>query len=106
MTRQSKHNARGCRIDGIWFQSQMEGRRYRELKLLELVGDISRLHIHTKWSLDVNGVHICNYVDDFNYWQDGRFIVEDVKGQRLPLYKVKCNLMRAVHGIVILETTA
>ncbi len=106
MTRKSKHNARGCWIDGIWFQSQMEGRRYRELKLLEAAGDISGLRFHTKWALEVGGIHITNYVDDFNYTQDGQFVVEDVKGQRLELYKVKRNLMLACLGIEILETTA
>jgi hypothetical protein len=44
------------------------------------------------------------YVADFVYMQDGKRVVEDVKGMLTPVYKLKRHLMATVHGIEILET--
>jgi hypothetical protein len=62
--------------------------------------------LQVKYSLDVNGVHIANYYADFVYF-DYRFskeICEDSKGVRTADYKLKAKLMKACHGIDILET--
>lgn len=46
----------------------------------------------------------CKYVADFVYNQDGKEVVEDVKGIRLPEYIIKRKLILLIHGITILET--
>jgi len=98
------HNVRTS-IDGFNFDSLSEARRYGELKIEELAGSISDLDVHQRFSLDVNGVHICDYEADFTYRRNGRFVVEDVKSTATVtrLYRVKKKLMLAVLGITIQE---
>lgn len=43
------------------------------------------------------------YEADFVYQRDGRTVVEDVKGMRLPAYLIKKKLMWQVHGIQVIE---
>ena len=44
------------------------------------------------------------YVADFTYVRDGMKIVEDSKGVRTAVFRIKAHLMKSVHGIDILET--
>lgn len=88
-------------IDGIRFDSEREGRRYGELKLLERAGRISELRVHPAFPLDVNGYPICRYEADFSYERGGVRITEDVKGVETEAFKIKRKLMRAIHGIDI-----
>jgi len=37
--------------------------------------------------------------------QDGKEVIEDVKGFKTPVYRLKKKLMLAIHGIDILETS-
>ena len=85
-----------------------EGRRYSELKLMQRAGEISGLQCHPKFSLDVNGMHVCTYIADFAYIEarSGLWVVEDVKGIRTALYSLKKKLMRACHGIEVAEIRA
>lgn len=87
--------------------SMMERDRCFVLHILEERGEIRELRIHQRWPLEVNGVLITTYEDDFNYVdQRGsvHFVVEDVKGARTREYLTKRALMKAVYGIDILET--
>lgn len=52
----------------------------------------------------VNGIKVCEYEDDFSYKENGVLVVEDAKGMRTPLYRLKKKLMRAALGIEIKET--
>lgn len=91
-------------VDGRTFDSKAEARRYLELKKLQASGVISGLRLQVRFPLSVNGVTVGKYVADFVYIRDGRRVVEDVKGMRTAVYKLKCRLMLAVFGIEILET--
>jgi hypothetical protein len=51
----------------------------------------------------VGGETICRYVADFVYVRDEKRIVEDVKGLKTAVYKLKKRLMKAVHKIEIQE---
>lgn len=102
--RKGKYNAVGVRTEEGYFDSKMEHRRWEVLKLLARTGEIADLQRQVKYSLDVNGVHITNYIADFVYKQDNVVIVEDSKGFKTPEYKIKKSLMKAVHDIDILET--
>ncbi len=96
------HNVRTT-VDGITFASKHEANRYAELKIEQLAGEITDLELQKPFSLDVNGVHICDYVADFVYRKGGHFIVEDAKGKRTDLYKIKRRLMFAIYGVEIHE---
>lgn len=102
--RRSKYNARKVTIDGHTFASAKEAERYQELRLLEKAGEISRLECQVKYTVDIGDHHICNYYADFHYrdWR-GWLVVEDVKGYRTPVYRLKKKLVEALYGIEITE---
>lgn len=86
------------------FASKKEARRHGELLLLQKIGEISDLKTQVYYDLSVNGQMICAYAADFVYNENGRTIVEDVKGFRTPVYRLKAKLMKAIFGITIKET--
>lgn len=107
-------------MDGIVFDSKKEAKRYSELLLLEKAGEISDLQRQVKYVLipaqyaEVNGKRKCierecTYISDFTYIENGKLIVEDVKGYRDPSsagyakFVIKRKLMLHVHGIRISE---
>lgn len=99
----NKYHAKLIGIDGYTFQSKAEAARYQELKFRLLAGEIGKLEVHPKIDIMVAGRHICDYIADFAYTVDGDYIVEDVKGVRTPVYKLKRKLVEALYGIVIKE---
>lgn len=91
--------------------SKKEAVRARELMLLQRAGKISCLQQQVTFELIpaqyINGKCVeraVKYVADFVYAQDGKTVVEDVKGFKTPEYVIKRKLMLYVHGIRILET--
>lgn len=64
-------------------------------------GAITDLQTQVVYQL-VQGV---KYVADFVYKNRGLVVVEDVKGFKTPVYKLKKKLMRSVLGIEIKEPT-
>lgn len=119
--RRSKYGAKKINIDGETFDSKKEAKRWKELKLREDLGLISDLRRQVKFVLvpaqrepdtvgSRGGVHKGRVIErevayyaDFVYQQDGKTVVEDVKGMRTETYKVKRKLMLYVHGIKITE---
>ncbi len=91
-------------------QSTLESRRCTELHLLQKGGLIRDLEAHPqpRYSLDVNGVHVCLYLADFRYHdnQTGEVVVEDTKGRQTEVYRLKARLMLACHGVEIQEVRA
>lgn len=104
MNWKSKYKAQPVVIDGVRFASKKEGARYLELKLLERSGAIARLELQPRFELVVNGFKVGTYVADFVYFENGKRIVEDVKGVRTPVYALKCKLVKAIYNVEILET--
>ena len=103
--RNGKYNAIRTTFDGINFDSKGECERYKQLKLLEEMGQIKNLQLKVVHKLELNGVHICNYESDFEYDDNtGKHIVEDYKGFRTKEFKIKSKLMLALNGVEILET--
>lgn len=100
----AKYRSKRTVIDGHSFASKKEMRRYGELKLLEGAGEISRLWYQHRLPIHVCGELVCTYVADFTYEQAGKSVIEDCKGFRTPVFKLKKRLVKAVYGIEILET--
>lgn len=109
----SKHRNVRVRIDGRNFASKDEGRRYQQLKFLEENGLISDLRCQVSFELapavHLNGRHRMSpplrYFADFVYEQNGKVVVEDVKGSEHVTegFRIKRHLMATVHGINIVE---
>ena len=117
----NKYKAVKTTIDGITFDSKREAKRYTELKLLEKAGHITHLELQPEYQITINGAKICKYKADFRYftvrqenneqytnskgeWQtptitgdkEGQ-IVEDVKGFKTPIYRLKKRLVEACY---------
>lgn len=86
---------------GIVFASKAEMKRWLDLRNLERAGVIKGLQRQVSFTLSHNGVLLCKYVADFVYTENGKPIVEDVKGFVPPIFKLKAKLMKAFHGIEI-----
>lgn len=114
------HNVRTV-VDGIAFDSKKEAARYQELRLLEKAGAIQNLRRQVEYTLipaqrepDRIGPkggrkpgrvieRPCTYRADFVYEENGQTVVEDVKGVRTEVYRIKRKLMLYTHGIRIRE---
>jgi hypothetical protein len=92
-------------LGGLTFSSKAEARRYGELSLLQRAGLITNIVVQPKFHIGVNGYHICDYIADFSYQENGTEVVEDVKSHptKTPEYRLKKKLMQAVHGIEVKE---
>lgn len=100
----SKYANRFTAVDGIRFRSAAEARRYQHLRLLERVGEVIDLELQPVYVIRVNDTIICRYYADFRYRNvQGETVVEDVKGMRTALYKLKKKLVEAQYGIRITE---
>lgn len=97
-------------MDGITFDSCKEAYRYLVLKGMEEDGIIEDLRRQVRYELvpafDVDGRHYrpVYYVADFVYVEDGKEVVEDVKGMITDVYKLKSKLFARRYGKAIKET--
>lgn len=85
-------------IDGIKFDSKKEANRYMELKVLEKVGIIRELELQPLFVLQSEytnnkneKIRAITYKADFMYFDNhfDKYIVEDVKGYKTDVYKLK-----------------
>lgn len=108
--RTNKYHAKKATVDGITFDSHKEADRYLTLKAMEDEGLIENLRRQVRYELvpafDVDGKHYrpVSYVADFVYREDGREVVEDVKGVRTDTYRLKSKLFARRYGMSIRET--
>lgn len=122
----SKYGSRKQTVSWITFDSRREARRFQELRLLELAGEISDLRLQVKYvliptqrapSFEVykRGPNKgrrkpgevlekeCSYIADFVYTKGDETVVEDAKGVRTKEYIIKRKLMLERYGIRIKE---
>ena len=88
------------------FDSRREANRAFELQLLERAGQITDLKFQVPFEVIPAGCgeRASFYIADFTYRKNGALVVEDSKGMKTPVYKLKRRLMQHVHGITILES--
>ena len=106
ITKYHKYHARKTEVDGIKFDSKREANRYVELKLMEQAKAIQDLKLQVKFPLVKKSPHGREivYIADFVYYEDGKMVVEDSKGFKTDVYKLKKRLMAELYGIEIKET--
>lgn len=100
------HNQKTKTIDGIEHDSKKEAARWSELLLLQRAGEIANLRRQVTFELipKQEGERACNYIADFVYLdKTGKTIVEDAKGVRTDVYKIKKKLMLWRYDIRIKE---
>jgi hypothetical protein len=128
--KQSKYRSQPTMVDGIRFDSKREAARYNLLKVRLRAGDIRGLKCQPRYYLcplvvvgadprDVNAgtpttrrMFVAEYVADFEYEESDRgyggvtwtLVVEDAKGAKTDVYKLKKRWFEAQYGIAIRET--
>lgn len=108
----SKYGAIKTTVDGIKFDSRAEAVRYTDLKIKQVAGAIKDLQLQPTFilaeSVKFDGAKrakpALRYVGDFSYIENGKRIVEDVKGMETPAFKIKRHLMKSIHGIDVRVT--
>lgn len=106
----SKYGNKKVQVDGKIFDSLKEAYRYNELKMLQNHGKIQDLKCQVKFELqpkfknEITGKteKAITYIADFVYTENGKQVIEDVKGFKTPVYKLKRKLM-AYQGHYIQE---
>jgi hypothetical protein len=93
---------------GVYWHSRKEHRHWLVLRAAEAAGLIRGLRRQVKYVLLVNGIEVGSYVADFVFFdpETDRVVVQDVKSpatRRLPLYRLKKALLRAVWGLTVEE---
>ena len=104
--RASKFDAVQTFEHGWRFDSKAEARRYGDLLMLGRAGKLDNLELQPSFPLVVNGIRVGTYRADFAYRDlvgGGELVVEDVKGFRTPVYKLKKRLVEALYCVVIRE---
>lgn len=84
----SKYRNKPTIIDNIRFASKREAHRYQTLKLLLKAKKITELELQPRFDFPMGFF----YKADFSYKENGRLIVEDVKGMKTGVFilKEKC----------------
>lgn len=102
----SKYRNQKTTVGAFTFDSKREAKRYQELELMQKKGLIRALATQPSYDLWANNQRICRYKADFYYIDTvtGKAVVEDCKGFRTPVYKLKKKLMKVLLGIEVLET--
>lgn len=81
-------------VDGVRYDSQKEYERHMHLKLLEKKGEISELKFHQKeMNILLQDDPPIRYEPDFCYYEDGTYIIEDLKGYQTKEFKLKKKML-------------
>lgn len=94
----NKYRNKKVIVEDYVFDSLQESKRYKELKLLLRAGQISNLELQPHFllqdSFKKNGTTYrkIEYIADFKYIENGKTIVEDVKGIQTDVFKLKHKL--------------
>lgn len=105
--KRNKYNNKKIIVDGIKFDSTKEANRYCELKILIKAGEVKNLLRQVKFELisKTRTERAMYYIADFAYEEDGNTIVEDVKGFKTEVYKLKKKLFKTKYPDVIFRET-
>ena len=87
-------------VDGIRFDSKKEAKRYQELLMLQRVGEVREFKRQKSYKLAGRYRYVCDF---FVKWSNGDEKVEDVKGFKTPVYKLKKAWMKDKYNIDIVE---
>ena len=96
----------------IRFSSKKEMQRYKDLELLESTDYICNLELQKKFLLQEGYTNAegkkrrpIYYIADFYYYDyiDNKWVVEDVKGVRTDVYKLKKKLFEYKYNLTIDE---
>jgi hypothetical protein len=95
--RYAKYGNRASDYNGYIYDSAFEAEYAQELDLRLKAKDIKSWQRQVKCSIDIGGMHICNYICDFEIeHHDGSFELVETKGLETEIYRIKRKLLEAV----------
>ena len=111
-----KYGNKKTKVDDITFDSKREADRWLDLRLLERAGRITGLRRQVAFELAPSvkfagarsAKPALRYFADFEYFENGARVVEDVKSAataKLDSFQIKRHLMKHLHGIDVRITT-
>lgn len=101
--RPNKYRAKKTTVDNITFDSRAEAIRYCALKVLFRAGHICNLEVQPEFNFKLDGKKIFTYRADFAYFDGDKRVVEDVKGVKTAVYRLKKKLIESQFKIKISE---
>lgn len=108
----SKYHNKKVIYKGIKFDSKKEMQRYKDLELLESTDYICNLELQKKFLLQEGYINAKGkkirpiyYIADFYYFDllKDKWVVEDTKGVRTEVYKLKKKLFEYIYNLTIDE---
>lgn len=93
-----KYNNKKTQVDMYVFDSVLEANRYKQLALLERAGEIKNLRLQVPFLLQDSfrknnkTYRKIEYIADFVYEEKGQTVVEDTKGIKTEVFKIKQKL--------------
>lgn len=100
----SKYRAVKTIVDNIVFDSKSEAARYTKLKMLFRAKQIFALELQPKLTFKIDGKLMFTYRADFAYFEGEKRVIEDVKGYKTPVYRLKKKIIEAAYKVQIRET--
>lgn len=110
----SKYNSRKTTVGGFTFDSKKEAKHYLELKQMEKDGLIHNLQLQVPFELIPSFEVVVDgkkrkrrkmeYIADFVYYINNVKVVEDVKGRKTEVYKIKKKIFEYKFKTTIKET--
>lgn len=102
----SKYHSKITMVGDKKFHSHKEADRFVELTLMEKAKAIQDLKTQVSFPLIKKSSYgrEIKYIADFVYYENGVMVVEDTKGFRTDVYRLKKRMMAELYGIEIKET--
>lgn len=102
--RRRKYGNTKIMVDGIQFNSKREA-KFQLIPNQYAPSDVTYTKGPRKGQRKPGKLleHECSYIADFCYIQNGETVVEDAKGYRTEVYRIKKKLMLERYGIQIKE---
>jgi len=104
----NKYGNKRTQYNGRWYASKKEAEHAATLDMQRLATDSSQKVVGVipqyRIPLEIKGIKIGTYVADFLVsFADGHQEIQDVKGMRTTIYKLKKKIFEAQYGEKIIE---
>jgi hypothetical protein len=102
--RKNKYRAVKTKVGDIEFHSKREAARYVVLLDRLKRGEIRNLELQVPIPVKLNGKKVFTYIADFIYFEGPNRIIDDSKGFKTPVYRLKKRILEAHLGVKIRES--
>lgn len=108
----NKYHAQKTWMKGKVYDSKKEANRSFQLELLAKMGKIENLQRQVPFVLQVGftnnqgkKIREIKYIADFVYMEDGKMVVEDTKGVKTEVFKIKEKLFQYKYPEIIFRVS-